>query len=258
LLHLEFLTRYKAKIAEDLYVYSAGLTNNYKLKTISVLFLIKPRSKSLVSLGRYVVDPNGIETNAFTFPIIQLSELREAILAGQKEYLGFLPLLLDISRNQDVALLKKQRELMNLEKDPERFKELLGFCAILAKRYFADYVIDRIYKENTAMVTKELVKKFPGLKEPVRQLEDEAREESREEGVFLTFQKNLLDLLEARLGALDKKTLAVVRSIKETRALQSLFKKALRLKSIEALRDAIAAQAAATQSNGRHNGRYKN
>jgi len=83
LLHLEFLTRYKAKIAEDLYIYSAGLTNNYKLKTISALFLVKPRSNSLISLGRYVVDPNGLETNAFTFPIIHLSELRDEILAGR-------------------------------------------------------------------------------------------------------------------------------------------------------------------------------
>jgi hypothetical protein len=70
LLHLEFLTRFKARIAEDIFVYSAGLTNNYKLKTISALFLVRPRSGAHVSLGRYVVEPHGIETNAFTFPII--------------------------------------------------------------------------------------------------------------------------------------------------------------------------------------------
>jgi hypothetical protein len=37
LLHFEFLTRYKTKIAEDIFIYSGGLTNNYKLKTISIV-----------------------------------------------------------------------------------------------------------------------------------------------------------------------------------------------------------------------------
>lgn len=251
LLHLEFLTRYKATVAKDIFIYSAGLTNNYKLKTISALFLVKPRAGAHVSLGRYVVDPHGIETNAFTFPIIQLSALRDAILAGKKEYLGFLPLLLDIFPKPDLALLKKQRELMNLlEKDPERFKEILGLSAILARRYFAKRILDKIYKENTAMVTKQLIKKFPGLKEPVQEIEEEAREE----GAFSTFQLNLLDLLEARFGALDKKTLATINSIRDLKSLRSLFKKALRLQSSEALLNLIASFA---KKNGRHNGRKR-
>jgi len=123
------------------------------------------------------------------------------------------------------------------------------------------------------MVIKQLLKELPGLKEPVEQLLEEVRasarekgleegreeglEEGREEGTFLTLQKNLFDLLEARLGVLDKKTLAAVRSIKETKILQALFKKTLHVKSEEALREAIAAQAATAKSNGRHNGRPK-
>ncbi len=202
-------------------------------------------------MGRYVVDPHGIETNAFTFPIIQLSALRDAILAGKKECLGFLPLLLDISPKRDLALLKKQRGLMTLlEKEPERFNEILGLSAILARRYFAKRILDQIYKENTAMVTKQLIKKFPGLKEPVQEIEEEAREE----GAFLTFQQNLFDLLEVRFGALDKKTLATINSIRDIKSLRSLFKKALRLQSSEALRDLIVSFA---EKNGRHNGRKK-
>jgi len=251
LLHLEFLTRYEATVAEDIFIYSAGLTNNYKLKTISALFLVKPRAGAHVSLGRYVVDPHGMETNAFIFPIIQLSALRDAILAGKKECLGFLPLLLDISSKPDLALLKKQRELMILlGKDPEHFEEILGLCAILAKRYFTRRILDQIYRENTTMLTKQMIKKFPGLKEPVQEIEEEAREE----GASLTFQQNLLDLLEARFGVLDKKTLTTINSIRDIKSLRSLFKKALRLKSSEALRNLIVSFA---EKNGRHNGRKK-
>jgi hypothetical protein len=100
------------------------------------------------------------------------------------------------------------------------------------------------------MVTKQLIKKFPGLKEPVQEIEEEAREE----GAFLTFQQNLFDLLEARFGALDKKTLATINSIRDIKSLRSLFKKALRLQSSEALRDLIVSFA---EKNGRHNGRKK-
>lgn len=251
LLHLEFLARYKATIAEDIFIYSAGLTNNYKLKTISVLFLVRPRSGAHVSLGRYVIDPHGIETNTFTFPIIQLLALRDDILAGKIEYLGFLPLLLDISPKRDLALLKKQRELMNLlKKDPKRFEETLGLCAILARRYFTRKILDQVYRENTTMLTKQMVKKFPGLKEPVQEIEEEAREE----GALGAFQQDLLDLIEARLGALDKKTLAAINSIRDIKTLRSLFKKALRLQSSETLRSLIASHAG---NNGRHNGRKK-
>jgi len=103
------------------------------------------------------------------------------------------------------------------------------------------------------MVTKELVKKFPGLKEPVQQLENEAREE----GMFLAFQKSFFDLLDDRLGSLDKKILPAINSIHDLKTLQFLFKKAVHLKSPEALRNAIITQAAANKNNGHHNGRHK-
>jgi hypothetical protein len=131
----------------------------------------------------------------------------------------------------------------------------------LAKRYFTRKTLDQIYKENTTMVTKEMMRRFPGLREPVKEIEEEARkvgrQEGRQEGALLTMQKNLLDLLDARLGALDKQTLDTIRSIQDTKALQALFKKALHLKSQEALREAIAAQTTSAKSNGRHNGRHK-
>ncbi len=100
------------------------------------------------------------------------------------------------------------------------------------------------------MLTKQMVKKFPGLKEPVQEIEKEATEE----GTFLAFQQILLDLIEARLGTLDKKTLATINSIRDIKSLRSLFKKALRLQSSEALRNLIVSFA---QKNGRHNGRKK-
>jgi hypothetical protein len=175
---------------------------------------------------------------------------------AKKEYLGFLPLLLDISPKPDLTLLKKQRELMTLlETEPELFEEILGLCAILAKRYFARKILDQVYRENTTMLTKQMVKKFPGLKEPVQEIEKEAREEGREEGAYLAFQQILLDLIEARLGTLDKKTLAAIRSIQDIKSLRSLFKKALRLQSSEALHNLIVS---ISKKNGRHNGRKKN
>lgn len=100
------------------------------------------------------------------------------------------------------------------------------------------------------MLTKQMLKKFPGLMEPVQELEEEAREK----GEFLAFQQNLLDLLEARFGALDKKTLTTINSIRDIKNLRSLFKKALGLQSSEALRNLIASHA---ENNGRHNGRKK-
>jgi flagellar biosynthesis/type III secretory pathway protein FliH len=215
-------------------------------------------------LGRYAVEPFGIETNTFTFPVIRLWEFLEAILAGEKKYLGLLPLLLEFAPKPNVKLLKQQRELMDLIKDRKRFDEVLALSALIASRYFAKKIIDNIYKENTTMKIKQLVKEFPILEEPVQELLKEAkitglemgrkegREEGREEGAFSAFQQDLLDLLEARLGTLDKKTLAAVRSIQDIKLLRTLFKKSLRLKSPEALREVIAAH---VRSNGRRDSR---
>ncbi|GEM_PF-1987982 len=265
LLHLEFLTQYKAQMARDIFVYSAGLTNNYGLKTISVLFLIKPRSKKRVSLGRYVVDPNDVETNAFTFPIICLWEFREAILAGEQKYLGLVPLLLEMIPKPNVNLLMKVHELAKLERNHQRQKVILASAAVLATRYFVNRTINTILLKDIDMTIKQVVKEFPGLAETYRELEQEAKsvgwelghKEGHEEGALLTSQKFFSDLIKERLGALDKRTWAAIRSIKDARTLQTFYKRARRLKSEEAFREVVKSLAIAAKPNGRHNGRHK-
>jgi len=216
-------------------------------------------------LGRYVVDPNDVETNAFTFPIICLWEFRDAILAGKRKYLGLVPLLLEMIPKPDVNLLKKVRGLAKLERNRERQKVILASAAVLATRYFVNRTINTILLKDIDMTIKQVVKEFPGLAETYRELEEEAKsigwelghKEGHEEGALLTSQKFFSDFLVERLGALDKKTLAAIRSIKDMRVLETLFKKVLHLNSKEKLREAIASQAAAAKTNGRHNGRHK-
>jgi len=114
------------------------------------------------------------------------------------------------------------------------------------------------------MTTKNLIKKSSGQKTSVQRTKSQTRNEEWElgrkegirEGMISTSQKLLFDLVQASFVFIDKKTLATICSIRDIKALQTLFKKGLLLyRATVALRRSIIEQAA--KANDRHNGRDK-
>jgi len=147
LINYEFQSRYRRTIPKRLFVYAGALTATHNLDVSSVLFLLRP-PRDLSTLGRYEVELFNRRTNKFEFIVVKLWEYPEAILAGKRQYLPFVPFLHDISPRPDVALLHKQPELISLEKDPEIRDELLGFSLLLAQRHFARELVKEVFKRE--------------------------------------------------------------------------------------------------------------
>ncbi len=134
-MHLEFQLRYRRKIPERMFVYAGGLTAKYGMEVASLLFLVKP-SKKIGDWGVYRTSLFKQRANEFTFPVIHLWKLREAILSGDENYRIFVPLLFEIDPKPTVALLRKVEELIQREPDTQRREELYSFAIPLASRHF--------------------------------------------------------------------------------------------------------------------------
>ncbi len=87
LFHFEFLSRYRRRNVREAYGYGGALTLKYKCDVATVLFVLKPPSRKPQELGAYEVAPFDYALNRHDLAVIKLWELREAILAGRKEYL---------------------------------------------------------------------------------------------------------------------------------------------------------------------------
>jgi hypothetical protein len=231
LINYEFQSRYRRTTAKRMFVYAGALTATHNLEVSSVLFLLRP-PKDILTLGHYEVKLFNQRTNAFEFIVVKLWELRDHILEGKKEYLPFVPFLLDISLKRDVALLRKQRDLVNLEKNPKRRAELAGFSALLARRYFASDLITELFKQEEQAMDV-IWEDMPFVGEKIKQKTAEAKAEAQVEAKAQTLQKTIMEVLATRFDVANGKIARLVNSIHQPQKLEVIFRRALRAKSLD-------------------------
>lgn len=246
-LHWEFQLRYGRKVPERLFVYSGALTVKYEIPVASVLVLIKP-SRKVGERGEYVSDIFNREANTFSFPVIHLWKFREAILSGDKDFRVFAPLLLEIEPKPKPELLRRVRDIINLEADAQSRAEFLSFAIPIAQRHFGLNLIQDIFKE-TDMINVEW-EKIPHFGDALRAKTSEASVRSREEGEMSATQEMLAEVLSIQFGPVPARTQRVIRAIHDRRILKAMTRKVLKAASLAEAHKLLSA--GKTKHNGRN------
>lgn len=241
LAHFEFQLRYRRSVPERMFVYAGGLTAKYKMEVASFLFLVKP-SRTLGDVGVYRTSLLGKPANEFTFRVIHLWRLREAILSGDENYRIFAPLLLEIDPNPNAALLHKVQELIQREPDTQRREELYSFAIPLASRHFGLKIIKSILTEPTMTDIKweQLpyigdrlrAKKKEAWQEGKQEGLQEGRQEGRQEGGLSGMQEMLLEVLNSRFGNVSSRTVRAIHTVQSPSKLKTLARKSLKAESL--------------------------
>ncbi len=257
IIHFEFYKRYTRENLRKTFAYAGLLTAKYDLDVTTIWLLVKPPSQRAREIGLYQTAPFEAPTNQFSFMVVKLWELRDAILAGKPELMPLVPLLSEIVAKPDLALLHRQRELIQTEKDPERRAELLLYTVAFGKKHFQTRVINNIFaglfQENRTML-KELrdLAETPVLKEIIQEWVDEKVEKRVEVEVEKrvevevekrvevevekqqahTLQEALLDVLAIRFGKENGKVRRMVLALDNPKKLKAMHRRALRAKSL--------------------------
>lgn len=257
IVHFEFYKRYTRKNLRKTFGYAGALTAKYDRDVTTIWLLVKPPSKRAREIGLYQTAPFGAPTNQFSFMVVKLWELREAILAGKRELKPLVPLLPELVAKPDLALLHRQRELIAAEQDPELRAEMLLYALAFGKRHFQTRVINEVFsnlfEENRTML-KEMreLAETPVLKEIIQEWVDEKVEkrvgvevekrvgvevEKRvgvevEKQQALALQEALLDVLAIRFGKENGRVRRMVLALDNPKKLKAMHRRALRARSL--------------------------
>jgi len=238
LLHLEFISHYRRKLVRKAYGYGGALSLKYDCEVATILFILKPPSRQAENLGYYEVSPFGQTVNQYSFAVVKLWELREAILAGQKEYLGFVPLLPEISRHVDKKLLKRQRELIDSVDDPVRQAELLTYTVAFNEPYFGRKFLQNYFMEYKKML--EHWEQVPLVGDFIKEKVEVSEKKGETRGKILNLRENILDVLNSRFGHVNGNIARRVQTIDDPQKLRAVFRRALTAKSLDTVKDALA------------------
>ncbi len=233
IVHMEFELRHRRDILERMFVYAGGLTAKYQKEVASFLFLVKP-SKKIGDVGLYRTSLFGEPANGFTFRVIHLWKLREAILSGDENYRIFAPLLLEIDPKPDAALLRKVQELIRREPNTQRREELYSFAIPLASKHFGLQMIKSILTEATMTDIK--WEQLPYIGDRMRAMKkegvQEGRLEGRQEGGLFGMQELLLEVLSSRFGSVPSKTVRAIHTVQSPSKLKTIARKSLKAESL--------------------------
>jgi hypothetical protein len=260
---LEFITRYRRRDVRYAYGLGGALTAKYNHDVVTILFVLKQPSRTAENLGQYDLAPFGHVLNRHDFSVVKLWELRDEILKGKKEYLGLVPLLPEISARVDKDLLKRQRELINLVKNPVRRAEIAFYTVAFNEPYFGQKFLWNYFAEYKNMLTFEDVKHVPifgellkkgieeGVKEKTKEAEAKAKEAETKakeaetkvkKRLILNLRENIIDLLTTRFGHVNGKTARLINSIEEPRILRTIFRRALKAQSLDTVKEMLEAK----------------
>lgn len=250
LFHFEFLSQYRRKNVREAYGYGGALTLKYKCDVATVLYVLKPPSRKPQELGNYEVAPFGNVLNQHTLAVVKLWELREAILAGQKEYLALVPLLPEISSSVDRKLLQRQRELIDQVQDPARRAELQFYTMAFAQKYFSTKFLRHFFEDKKMNEHWDQVPIFgdhvkrrakESRQEGLEEGREAGREEGREEGLAVA-RANISEVLRVRFGVANGEITRAIKAIDEPKKLQTVFRQALRAESLAAVKKVLEAE----------------
>jgi len=248
LFHFEFISQYRRSLVRKACGYGGALALKYNCDVVTVLFLLAPPSRKAQNLGYYGVAPFGVPMNEHNLAVVNLWELRDAILAGEKAYLKLVPLLPELSVKVDRKLLIRLRELLASVEDPTLRAELKFYTAAFLQDYYKQKFLLKFFSEEPKMLEHwESVPIFGDrIKQRVREGREEGREEGweegREEGMTLALQENILDTLSLRFGVANGNIAREIRAIGEPKRLRAVFHQALKADSLKAVKKMLAAQ----------------
>jgi len=259
--HFEFQLRYNRKVPERLFVYAGALTAKYQMKVASFLFLIKP-SRLIGDFGVYQSDLFDETVNEFRFPVIRLWELREAILSGEEKYRIFAPLLLEMEPQPNIALLRRIRDIINMETDPRRRNEFFSFAAAIAKKHFDLKTIQFVFKEAN-MIDVDYWKNLPHFGDAMRANEAEAKKVAEQQGIEKGIEKGrqtglqemLIEMLSAQFGNVPGKTVRAIQAIHAPNKLKSISRRTMKAESLAEVQSIV--MAAIPKANGRNGSAHK-
>lgn len=242
LFHFEFLSQYRRAKVREAYGYGGALTLKYKCDVATVLYVLKPPSRKAQELGVYEIAPFGGCLNRHNLAVVKLWELREAILAGEKEYLALVPLLPEISTNVDKELLQRQRELIDHVQDPKRRAELKFYTMAFAQKYFSTKFLMNFFEDKTMNEHWEQVPIFgEHIKRRAKESWQEGREEGREEGLTVA-RENIAEVLRLRFGVTNGTIARAIKAIDEPKKLQTVFRRVLRADSLADVKKMLEAE----------------
>ena len=238
IIHFESYKRYSHKHLRDTFSYAGALTAKYKLDVTTIWVLVKPPSKRVKDIGLNQVMPFGAPTNQFSFVVVKLWELLDAILAGEPLLMPLLPLQPELVAKPDLTLPHRQRELIQTEKDPERRAELLFYTIAFNMRHFPKRVVDNLFS-NLLLENRKMIKEFkavietPVLKEIFEEWAEEKAEELVQKQTTLALQEALLDVLAIRFGKENGKVRRMVLAVNNPKKLKAMHRRALKAKSLD-------------------------
>jgi len=175
----------------------------------------------------------GTITNSFGFHCVKLWEYYADILSGKQEYLGFVPLLLELSSKPDKDLLTRQRVLIQQEQDLKRRTELTGLCLALASKYFDFNFLNQFFKEDIDML--EGLEQVPYIGEKIKT----ARAEGLEKGVQQGIRGDIIETLKFRFQSVDGLE-DLINTIDEVNTLRKVFHLALTTDSLDTFKKNMA------------------
>ena len=140
---------------------------------------------------------------------------------GKKEFMSFVPLVLELCPKPNESLLEKQPELIQQEPDLKRRAELITFCLALASKYFDFNLLTKIFKEDKAMI--ETLEEVPYIGDKIKA--------ARNEGI----RSIIIDLLEDRFQSLDGIE-DLLDNIEDVNLLKKIFRIALKSDSLDSFK----------------------
>jgi hypothetical protein len=145
IIHFESYKSYTRKYLRDTFAYAGALTAKYKLDVTTIWLLTKSPSKRAKNIGLYQAMPFGVPTNQFSFVVVKLGELYDAIFAGAPLLTPLVPLLAELVAKPDLSVLYRQHELISAEKNAKRRAEMLLYTVAFGKRHFHSRLVDKIF-----------------------------------------------------------------------------------------------------------------
>jgi len=241
LIHFEFQTDYQTDIAKRIFIYAGALTAKYDLPVTSILFQLKPPPKKVEVFNRYDVNVFETITNSFSFQCVKLWQFYDDILSGKQEYMGLVPLLLELTPKPDANLLRQQRELIQQERDINRRTELTGLCLALASKYFTFSFLNEFFKEDFAML--EGLEQVPYIGEKIKNARSEGMQQGKQQGMQQGMQQgirdDIIETLKIRFKSSDNIE-SVINEINNVDTLRRAFHLALTADSLEAFQRSLA------------------
>ena len=224
ILHVEFQLHHQKELPRRLFVYSALLTEQFKLPVLTVVLYLERRKRKLpeayqVRIGDQVI-------HQFTYRVIRLWELEEDIRLGKLRELA--PLLILASREKDDAVLEQERWLILEEPDAGKRADLLALAMTIASRYFDkkrlwDFFREEVVQLRGSSLIEDWVEE--GIQKGIQQ--------GIQQGYIRALREDVVSLLEERFGVVEADILEALQKVDQVEALKTLHKNAVWVDSLE-------------------------